>query len=194
MAMRAANSLWGGKGRDWIVAGHGDQADGGDGDDVILATGAGRAVLNGGAGTDSIQSLNDVVKGGAGADFLKVLPDDPLHASHDFLSGSVGTDTFGADLWFNGQSNVVEVLDFAPGERLTDVFPIDEHGSTPVGGTLATLDRNHDHRLDRADAGIFSGGYGANGLEVAGGDLILHFNGADRDEVILRGVTELDLL
>jgi hypothetical protein len=76
---------------------------------------------------------------------------------------------------------------------LADVFPIDEHGSTPVGGTLLSLDRNSDHRLGAAD-GMFSQGFGANGVTVAGGDLILHFNGGDRDEVILRGVTKLDLL
>jgi Ca2+-binding RTX toxin-like protein len=98
--------LLGGRGKDLLTGGSGDDnIDGGNGKDMI-AGGAGDDILSGGRG-------RDVIDGGDGDDFLMG------GRGRDASTGGAGNDTFSGDL-------VSEVLDKAADETL--VPPISSHG------------------------------------------------------------------
>ena len=159
--------------------------DAGDGSDSISG-GGGRDVLAGGAGDDVLQGNvgRDTLEGGVGGDVLRGGQDEDVlqgNSGQDLLFGDKGQDTVhggqDADTIQGGQGD-----DYVSGDLGADIVRGGQGDDVLLGGA------GDDYLSGDLGDDTLSGGEGADRFYVsagAGADLVLDFNAAEGDRVVL---------
>ena len=174
------DKLYGGKGDDRIFGGTGrDEIDAGAGFDLSVTYDPDADRVRLGSGDDTASSFNDRVDGGDGYDRFLVVDDTyhPPARSHDILTGGRGVDFFDANINKNGFKNVVEITDLRPNEYAQ--FYTDDPKAENVIVALVN-----------GEGGIIMRSPSTTEIAFSAHDVTLTFNGADRDQIILRGAAD----
>ena len=170
---------------------------GGDGGDRLVSHNNGipdgHDEVWGGGGNDFLDTSNDYANGGSGRDEVDADMGDGSTGKGTVgtLFGGVNQDNFNVFVSPNGQHDVVRIGDLAAGETVTvtsdavqpdspnNGFLIFNRGGVTIVPDNATIG---DHSMSLADFGATA--------KAVGADIVLTFNGAENDQLILSNVAK----